>query len=243
MASLEPPRQNSILSTLNAAAYAVIRGDLETITLKRGDVLYSVGGHIRHVYFPRTALISLIGISAAGQAVEVGMVGFEGFVGVPILLGVSSQPYQAVTQLGGTLWRLPKEALDPINGRACVLTAILLRYTHVRITQVIQSAICNRFHSMRQRLCRWLLTARDRRQSDDLEFTKEYLADMIGSQRPGVASTLSSLERLKLLKSHRGGVTILRGKDLENESCECYALVKREVDNFAESCENHGPAI
>lgn len=104
MAAVHPSDQNSILNTLDAGSYAALRDDLEPVTFKRGEVLYSVGTSIRHVYFPRTALISLIGISAAGQAVEVGMVGFEGFVGVPILLGVSSQPYQAVTQLGGTLW-------------------------------------------------------------------------------------------------------------------------------------------
>ncbi len=241
MATTHPSSQNSILNMLTAPQFAaLLHSDLELVTSPTGEVLYTVGGEIQHVYFPRTALVSLVGISTAGESIEVGMVGFEGFVGIPLLLGASCQQYQAVTQIGGTLWRLPKDALVPINGEPFILTNTLLRYAHVRLIQIVQSAICNRFHTLRQRLCRWLLTARDRRQSDDLAFTKEYLAEMIGSHRPGVATTLAGLQRLKWIESHRGGVSILRGKDLETASCECYAMVKKEAETFVTDCMNHG---
>ena len=168
------------------------------------------------------------------------MVGHAGFFRPPRLIWGTSQYYQAITQIDGTLWRLPAEALAVLNGMDPALREILLRYAHIRVTQLMQSAICNRFHTLRQRLCRWLLTARDRRQSNELALTKEFLAQMIGCRRPGVATMLSGLQKSKLISSHRGGVSILRGKGLEIAACECYAMLKRELETFPKEHTKHG---
>ena len=191
---LTPPRslENRILETLWSGDARRLPKEFEFVTLPRGSVIYGVDQPIRHVYFPRTALVSLVGASSEGHSVEVGMVGHEGFLGIPILLGATSQHYQAITQIDGTLWRLPSTALSLLHGNWPDPKELLLRYAHVRVAQLIQSAICNRFHTLMQRLCRWLLTARDGRRSNELAFTKEFLAQMIGCRRPGVATMPST---------------------------------------------------
>ncbi len=233
-----PPRtqENRILEMLWPEDSCRLPKEFESITVTRGNVLYGVDQRIRYVYFPRTALISLVGASSEGQTIEVGMVGHEGFLGIPVLFGATSERYQAITQIDGTLWRLPSGELGLTHRERPDSMGLLLRYAHVRMTQLIQSAICNRFHTLTQRLCRWLLTARDSRGSNELALTKEFLAEMIGCRRPGVATMLSRLQKSNLIKSHRGGVSILREKGLEEAACECYQLTKREMDTFLKDC-------
>jgi len=160
--------QNNILGALSNVYYKKLSGQMEPVTLRAGMVLYDVGEPIKHVYFPRTAVVSLVGLTADGRGTEVAMIGSEGFLGVPILLGAISQPYEATIQIAGRLWKMRKEVLDGPEDGALSLTRILRRYATIRVNQISQSAICNRFHSLKQRLCRWLLTAADRRKSERL---------------------------------------------------------------------------
>lgn len=228
-------RHNLILRMLPKAAYGELEAQLELVTLPMGTVLYDVGEPIEHVYFPRTALVSLVGLTEEGQGTEMSMIGPEGFVGLPIVLGLATQQYEATIQMAGTLWKLPKEAVDGTNGHCLPLTTILHRYTGVRLTQLAQSAICNRFHTLKERLCRWLSTAADRMQTEHLTLTQEFLAQMIGARRPALASTLGGLQRKRLIAGERGRIMILNRPALEAAACACYGLVKREIEAFLRS--------
>jgi CRP-like cAMP-binding protein len=191
--------QNSILGALSNASYEKLSAQMDPVTLQAGTVLYHVGEPIKHVYFPRTALISLVGLTEDGRGTEIAMIGFEGFLGVPVLLGATNQQYEATIQIGGRLWKMRKEVLDGPEDGALSLTRLLRRYATIRVNQISQSAICNRFHSLRQRLCRWLLTAADRTKSDRLDLTQEFLSQMIGARRPATAKTLGLLRRKRFI--------------------------------------------
>lgn len=232
--------QNNILGALSNASYAKVSAQMESVTLRAGTVLYDVGEPITHVYFPRTALVSLVGLTADGRGTEVAMIGSEGFLGVPILLGAISQPYEATIQIGGRLWKMRKEVLDGPEDGALSLTRILRRYATIRVNQISQSAICNRFHSLKQRLCRWLLTAADRTKSNRLDLTQEFLSHMIGARRPATAKTLGLLRRKRFIGMERGRIRILNQTALEAASCECYRSGRQELDTFHRSYQGPG---
>lgn len=232
--------QNNILGALSNASYAKLSAQMESVTLRAGTVLYDVGEPITHVYFPRTALVSLVGLTADGRGTEVAMIGFEGFLGVPVLLGAISQQYEANIQIGGRLWKMRKEVLDGPEDGALSLTRILRRYATIRVNQISQSAICNRFHSLKQRLCRWLLTAADRTKSNRLDLTQEFLSHMIGARRPATAKTLGLLRRKRFIGMERGCIRILNQTALEAASCECYRSGKQELDTFHRSYQGPG---
>lgn len=224
-------RQNRILASLSKANFAGLQPHLEHMALAQGTVLYEVGAFIRHVYFPRTALISLVGLTAQGQGTEVGMIGDEGFLGVPVVFGARTQQYAATVQMAGSVERLELHALDEKDGKT-PLSDVLRRYAMIQLGQISQSAICNRFHSLTQRLCRWLLTAGDRVASTRLELTQEYLSQMIGARRPAVAKVLRQLQQQDFITSKRGTVIIVAREKLEAHACECYAIIRNEIEAF-----------
>jgi len=224
---------NSILRALSQVRYGKLYPQMQPVTLQAGTVLYDVGEPIKHVYFPRTAIVSLVGLTADGRGTEVAMVGPEGFLGVPVLLGALSQLYEARIQIGGHLWKLRKEELlESTEDDGSSFSRILGRYAMVRLNQISQSAICNRFHSLKQRLCRWVLTAVDRTKSTRLDLTQEFLSQMIGARRPATAKTLGLLRRKRVIGGERGYITILNQKTLEATTCECYQSAKDELETF-----------
>ncbi len=224
-------RQNLILASLSKANYAGLQPYLEHTILAQGTVLYEAGGTIRHVYFPRTALISLVGLTVEGQGTEVGMIGDEGFLGVPVVFGARTQQYAATVQMAGSVEKVGLHVLDEKNGKT-PLSDVLRRYAMIQLGQISQSAICNRFHSLTQRLCRWLLTAADRVGTPRLELTQEYLSQMIGARRPAVATVVSRLQKNGLITCQRGCVVLVRRVGLEAAACECYGQVKNEIEAF-----------
>jgi hypothetical protein len=168
------------------------------------------------------------------------MIGSEGFLGVPVLLGAISQPYEATIQLGGRLWKMRKEVLEGTEDDSPFLICLLRRYATIRVNQISQSAICNRFHTLRQRLCRWLLTAADRTKNNRLDLTQEYLSQMIGARRPATAQTLSLLRRKRFVGAERGRIRILNKTALEAASCECFKFAQRELETFQRSYHGRG---
>ena len=224
-------RQNFILDSLSKANYAQLQPELEHVVLKQGTVLYEVGATIRHLYFPRTALVSLVGLTTEGNGTEVGMIGAEGFCGIPIVFGSRSQRFEATIQIAGSLDKVGVHVLDEEQGKT-PLSNVLRRYALTQLSQITQSAICNRFHTLTQRLCRWLLTAADRVDNTRLQLTQEYLAQMIGARRPAVAAVVGYLEKLGLMTCSRGCVVLVKREPMEAKACECYTLIRKEIETF-----------
>jgi CRP-like cAMP-binding protein len=230
----QPPaseRQNRILASLSKANLAGLHPHLEHTILAQGTVLYQVGATIQHVYFPRTALISLVGLTVQGQGIEVGMIGNEGFLGVPVIFGARTQQYAATVQITGSAEKVGIHVLDEKDGKT-PFSDVLRRYAMIQLGQISQSAICNRFHSLTQRLIRWLLTAADRVGTPRLELTQEYLSQMIGAQRPPVATVVNRLEKNGLITCTRGSVVLVQREELEAAACECYGRVRNDIEAF-----------
>lgn len=208
---------------------------LEATTLKRGQVLCGMNTELKHMYFPTESVISLVGATADGLGVEIGMVGREGYIGLSLLFGRPVQLYQAVVQHDGHAWRLPAHHLTHALKDHPFLREELLKYSLIRFAQFAQSAICHRFHSLEQRLCRWLLSVQDRVRSPRLPVTHEFISNMIGGRRPTVGTIANGLEQASLIAYRRGSLTILNRKGLEQRACECYRIVRQEMhDLFAE---------
>ena len=223
-----------ILASLSESHYAELQPHLQQVAVAQGTVLYEVGVAIQYVYFPSTALISLIGLTIQGQGTEVGMIGAEGFLGVPVVFGARTQQYAATVQMAGSVERLGIQVLEEKNGEI-PLSAVLRRYAMIQLGQISQSAICNRFHTLTQRLCRWLLTAADRVETDQLVLTQEYLSQMIGARRPAVAEVVGRLQKRGLIHCKRGEVKLVRREEVRAASCECYGLVKHELEEFLQA--------
>ncbi|MGQ0810395.1 MAG: Crp/Fnr family transcriptional regulator [Nitrospiraceae bacterium] len=222
--------RNAVLASLSAEEYRHVKRHLELVQLKKGSVLHQAGDRIYWVHFPTTALISLLGSTSSGLSVEVGMVGWEGCVGLPVLFGKAIHQHQGVVQLHGEALRASVDVLT--SEKFPGLNQAVLRYTYLRVMQLAQSAICLRFHSVKERFCRWLLTARDRAQSDELQFTQEFLSWMIGARRPVVATLANNLQKKGLIRYHRGEITIRNRRGLEQATCECYELMRKELEAF-----------
>jgi CRP-like cAMP-binding protein len=225
------PKANHLLAALPEAEYARWLPQLELVELTLGQVLYESGGELEHVYFPTTAIVSLLYVLEDGASAEIAVVGNEGLVGISLFMGGMSTPSRAVVQSAGMGFRLAAELLKEEFKLAPVLH-LLLRYTQALITQMAQTAVCNRHHSLDKQLCRWLLLSLDRLQGDELVMTQELIANMLGVRREGVTEGALKLQKAGLIEYSRGHITVLDRPALEARACECYAVVKKEYDRL-----------
>jgi CRP-like cAMP-binding protein len=226
------PRQNHLLDALPAGDYERLAPHLELVPMKLGDVLYEPGDRLRHVYFPTTSIVSLLYVMEDGASAEIAIVGNEGILGISLFMGGESTPSRAVVQSAGHGFRLRAQALKSEFGRFGPTLHLLLRYTQALITQMAQTAVCNRHHSVDQQLCRWLLLSLDRLASNELSMTQELIANMLGVRREGVTEAAGKLQDAGLISYHRGRITVLDRPGLEARSCECYQVVKTELDRL-----------
>jgi CRP-like cAMP-binding protein len=226
------PRQNRLLAALPDAELARWLPQLEPVTMPLGKVLYESGGSLTHVYFPTTSIVSLLYVLEDGASAEIGVVGREGIVGISLFMGGESTPSRAVVQSAGMGFRLSANLMMKEFNRAGPVLHLLLRYTQALITQMAQTAVCNRHHSLDQQLCRWLLLSLDRLDSNELVITQELIANMLGVRREGVTEAAGHLQQDGLIRYRRGHVTVLDRARLEARSCECYAVVRKEYDRL-----------
>jgi CRP-like cAMP-binding protein len=232
MTVLHTPRQNRLLSALPAEDQQRIEANLKLIPMESGDVLYESGSRLRYVYFPTTAIVSLLYMLANGASAEIAVVGNDGIIGVSLFMGGETTTTRAVVQSAGHAYRLPSQLLKDEFTRAGSVQLLLLRYTQSLITQMTQTAVCNRHHSVDQQLCRWLLFSLDRLPGNELVMTQELIANMLGVRREGVTEAAGNLQHAGLINYSRGHITVLDRAGLEARSCECYAVVKKENDRL-----------
>lgn len=226
------PRQNRLLAQLPAAEWARWLPELEPVDLPLGLVLYESGSTLAHVYFPTTGIVSLLYVMEDGASAEIAVVGHEGLVGISLFMGGESTPSRAVVQSAGRGFRLKAQLMMKEFNRAGPALHLLLRYTQALITQMTQTAVCNRHHSLDQQLCRWLLLSLDRLPSNELAMTQELIANMLGVRREGVTLAAGLLQEAGLIRYQRGHITVLDRGGLEQRSCECYEVVKTEYDRL-----------
>ena len=226
------PRQNRLIAALPAEDYARIAPALELVPIPLGHALYEPGMHMRHVYFPIDSIVSLLCVMEDGGSAEIAVVGNEGVVGVSLFMGGETTPSRAVVQGGGHAYRMKSQMLKEEFDRAGAMQHVLLHYTQALLTQMGQTAVCNRHHTLDQQLCRWLLLALDRLPSHELIMTQELIANMLGVRREGVTEAAGNLQRDGLIEYHRGHINVLDRPGLEARACECYAVVKREYDRL-----------
>ena len=231
-AALRGPAGNRLISALPAEEYQRLIPNFQPITFSLGEVVYDSGGHLDYIYFPTTSVISLLYTMKDGSTAEMGLAGNDGVVGVALFLGGDSTPNRAVAQIAGGALRLKAKILHEEFARAGAFQHLLLRYTQALITQISQTAVCNRLHSVENRLCRWLLLSHDRVTSDELLMTQEFLSHMLGGRRESVTVAAGRLQDAGLIHYARGHITILDRKGLEASVCECYAIVKDEIDRI-----------
>ena len=226
------PHQNHLLDALPTADYDRIATHLELITMGLGDVLYEPGVKLRYVYFPITSIVSLLYVMEDGASAEIAIVGNEGILGISLFMGGDTTPSRAVVQSAGHGFRLKAEFLKNEFDRFGPAMHLLLRYTQALITQMAQTAVCNRHHSVDQQLCRWLLLSLDRLASNELTMTQELIANMLGVRREGVTEAAGKLQAVGLIRYSRGKIAVLDRSGLEARSCECYEVVKKEFDRL-----------
>jgi CRP-like cAMP-binding protein len=232
IAQAPDPRTNRLLAWLPNAEWERWLQQLEPVELPLGRVLHESGVAMTHVYFPTTAIVSLLYVMENGASAEIAVVGNEGVVGVSLFMGGESTPSRAVVQSAGHGWRLKSLAMKDEFNRAGPAMHLLLRYTQALITQMAQTAVCNRHHSLDQQLCRWLLLSLDRLQGNELVMTQELIANMLGVRREGVTEGALKLQSAGLIRYARGHITVLDREGLEKRTCECYAVVKKEYDRL-----------
>jgi CRP-like cAMP-binding protein len=232
MPASHDPRQNQILAALPAEECERLFRQLELVPMPLGHSLYESGTQMRHVYFPTDCIVSLLYVMENGASAETAVVGKEGMVGISLFMGGETTPSRAVVQSAGHAYRLKGQLIKDEFQRAGPMQHVLLRYTQALLTQMAQTAVCNRHHSLDQQLCRWLLLSHDRLSSDELVMTQELIANMLGVRREGVTEAAGQLHRAGLINYHRGHITIVDRAGLEARACECYAVVKRECDRL-----------
>ncbi|WP_162570221.1 Crp/Fnr family transcriptional regulator [Variovorax sp. SRS16] len=225
-------RHNGLLAVMPSDVRTGLTPMLELVPLKLGEVLYESGVIQEYVFFPTDCIVSLLYVLENGQSAEIAVVGFEGMVGVSLLMGGGSTPNRAVVQSAGHAFRLSAGQIKELVERGGPLLHLLLRYTQTLITQMSQTAVCNRHHSLEQQLCRWLLLSLDRLPGNELVMTQELIANMLGVRREGVTEAAGKLQRLDLIRYARGHITVLDRPGLERQVCECYEVVKRETDRL-----------
>jgi CRP-like cAMP-binding protein len=226
------PRKNHLLAALPDAEWARWLPQLEQVEMPLGQVLYESGGTMSHVYFPTTAIVSLLYVMENGGSAEIAVVGHEGIVGIALFMGGESTPSRAVVQSAGQGFRLRAQTIKDEFNRAGPVLHLLLRFTQALITQMAQTAACNRHHSLDQQLCRWLLLSLDRLQGSELVMTQELIANMLGVRRGGVTEAALNLQKLGLIRYARGHISVLDRHRLEQRACECYGVVKKEYDRL-----------
>ena len=226
------PRQNWLLSALPAPDWQRWESELEWVDLELGQVLYESGHELSHVYFPTSSIVSLLYVMENGASAEIAVVGFEGLVGISLFMGGGSTPSRAVVQSAGRGIRLRAAFVQEEFNSSHLVMHLLLRYTQALITQMSQTAVCNRHHSLDQQLCRWLLLSLDRLHTSELKMTQELIANMLGVRREGVTEAALKLQQAGLIRYARGRINVLDRPGLEKRTCECYAVVKREYDRL-----------
>ena len=224
--------ENRLLAGLPSEEYQRLQAHLELVQLSKRRTLYQAGDFIGHVYFPNSGMASLLALTQSGATVEIAMVGNEGMLGLPVILGANKAPYQIMVQLPGDAVRIKTNAIRAEFKRGGALQDLLLNYTHELFTQIAQSTVCNRFHTVEKRLCRWLLIAHDRADGDTFHLTQEIISYMLGTPRTGVTMAAGSLQDAGLIRYKRGKITILDRPGLEDAACECYAIIADSLDHF-----------
>jgi CRP-like cAMP-binding protein len=237
MAQVPQPSENSLLAALPDAEAARIFPHLEPLDMPLGKVLYEPGGRLPYVFFPTTAIASLLYVMENGASAEIAVVGKEGVVGISLFMGGESTSSRALVQAAGQGFRLPAAVLMQEFNRGGPVLHLLLRYTQALITQMAQTSVCNRHHAVDQQLCRWLLLTLDRLHTSELVMTQELLSTMLGVRRASVTDAAGQLQRDGLIRYERGRMTVLDRPALERRSCECYAVVKREYDRLLPDIE------
>jgi len=232
MAAADNPKQNHLLAALPAPDYERLLPDLELITMPLGWSVYEAGGHMGYVYFPTTCIVSLLFVMENGASAEIAITGNEGLVGIALFMGGESTPSRAVVQSEGRGYRLKASIVKKEFALGGNLQHLALRFTQALITQMAQTAVCNRHHSVDQQLCRWLLLSLDRLPGNELRMTQELIANMLGVRREGVTEAAGKLQADGLIQYSRGHIKVLDRAGLEKRVCECYAVVKKEFDRL-----------
>lgn len=232
MSETRTPQRNQLLSALSAEVQGRVFPHLRPVRLLLGRVLYESGDTMRQVYFPTDAIVSLVHVTQSGASTEVSVVGNEGIVGIAHFMGGESTSSRAIVQGAGGAYALSAQRLKNEFGHHGDLMSLVLRYTQSLITQLAQTAVCARHHSIEQQLCRRLLLSLDRQAGSDLLMTQRLIASMLGVRREGITDTAGKLQRLGVIAYHRGQITVLNRAHLEKLSCECYAVVKKETDRL-----------
>jgi CRP-like cAMP-binding protein len=226
------PKQNHLLAALPASEFERLAPHLELASLTLGQVLYESGGHLKHVYFPTDSIVSLLYVMQDGASAEIAVVGNEGILGISLFMGGETTPSRAIVQSEGFGYRMPAQVLKQEFSRAGPMMHLLLRYTQALITQMSQTAVCNRHHSVDQQLSRWLLMSLDRLASEEITMTQELIANMLGVRREGVTESAGKLRDAGMIEYSRGHIKVLDRLKLEQHVCECYAVVKKEFDRL-----------
>ncbi len=226
------PRQNYLIDALPDSDYARLLPHLELVTMPLGQALYESGGKLQYAYFPTTAIVSLLYVLESGASAEIAVVGNDGILGISLFMGGETTPSRAVVQSAGFGYRMKAKNLKDEFDRAGPVMHLLLRYTQALMTQMTQTAVCNRHHSIEQQLCRWLLLSLDRLSSNQLSMTQELIANMLGVRREGVTDAAGKLQRDGLIEYSRGNIKVLDRPLLEKRVCECYQVVKIEIDRL-----------
>ncbi|MCX7168785.1 MAG: Crp/Fnr family transcriptional regulator [Proteobacteria bacterium] len=232
MPGFHDPLRNHLLAALPADDYARLFPHLELLSMPLGLVLHESGGQMRHAFFPTTAIVSKICVMEDGASTEIAVVGNEGIVGVSLFMGGETTTTRAVVHSAGHAYRLKRQLITDEFNRAGRMQVLLLRYTQALLTQIAQTAMCNRHHSLDQQLCRWLLLSLDRLPSNELVMTQELISNMLGVRREGITEAASLLQKAGLIEYRRGHINILDRAGLEVRVCECYAVVKKEADRL-----------
>ena len=223
---------NHLLHALSPVVQERLFPHLKLVPMPLGKVLYESGDALRHVYFPADCIVSLLYVLENGSSAEISVVGNEGVIGISLFMGGETTPSRAIVQSAGSAYQLPGPLLKGEFHADAEMQLLLLRYTQALITQMAQTAVCNRHHSVDQQLCRWLLLSLDRLASNELKMTQELIANMLGVRREGVTEAAGKLQKLGAIHYHRGTITVLDRPKLESLCCECYSVVKKETDRL-----------
>src|SRR5450432_671629 len=239
------PSQNYLLAALPAAEFERLAPHLELVPMLLGESLYEPGSQLQHVYFPTTAVVSLLYFLESGSSAGIAGVGNEGILGISLFMGGDTTPSSAVVQIAGHGYRLPGRLLKEEFNRGGLMQRLLLRYTQALLTEMAQTAACNRHHSVQQQLCRWLLLTLDRSPSNELVMTQDLVASMLGVRREGITEAAGNLQRAGLIRYRRGHIAVLGRAGLEADACECYAVVKKELARLRSDVQyrQEAPAI
>ena len=232
MSPLQNPNRNHLLAALPAPDFERLAAHLEPMPLALGQMLYEPGGQLQHAYFPVSAIVSLHYVTESGASASVAGVGNEGMLGVPLFMGGNTTPSSAVVQTAGHAYRLERRRLKQEFDRGGPLQALLLRYAQALMTEMLQTAVCNRHHSVEQQLCRWLLMTLDRVSSGGIVVTQELVAAMLGVRRVGITESAGRLQDAGVIRNRRGHIAVLERAGLETRVCECYAVVKNEFSRL-----------